>query len=711
MAHDIRRAPRRHLTALLLGCTALIASPALSQDTASLDNGVGTPDEPYRLSTIIIDASGQFDDDANSIVAQELWTGGKVATSVLDTPASVSVITTKEIEDRGAKTLEEVLEYSSGIHTNYYSSDDRNDYVLVRGFQATSYRDGLTLGSMRGVREDPYAFERVEVIRGGNSTLFGTADPGGTINFVTKTPKFERLAEAQLTYSSYNRTELGLDFGDVFGGEQNLAWRFTAKVQDGEREYAPSKDDAQLFMGGVSWQPSDATTLSVVADYLKRDASPNSGGYPKDREYDRSDFYGVADYNYQNVERSSITGLLTHDFGGGLKLSANLRYSKLTDDYGYIYLNDPEGRVGTLVGRSYIQSRGTANELIGNVVLQYDTSFGNFESSTLAGLEYRDADTTTLSAFDANIGTIDLADLDLGAAPSTLSYYNDSSAGYKTKSAFLQQNIAFDDRFIATLGLRHDWLDLSNTDKLSGTPVKSSDDFSESSIRGALTYKITPEISAYLSYVESVAPPAIGVEPERGEQYELGVKYAPSGMNALFSASIYDLTKQNMTIRVFDDAGVPQDRAIGEARVRGIDLEGKAEIADNINLIAAYSYMDSEFVTADDIRSGNEFGNVPNHLASIWVNYTVPGTETRGDMTFGLGARYVGSYYYAPSNATGKSPAVTTLDAAFTYQVQDNTTLAINVSNLLDEQHVVGKGTADYYNAGREITATLRHRF
>ena len=93
------------------------------------------------------------------------------------------------------------------------------------------------------------------------------------------------------------------------------------------------------------------------------------------------------------------------------------------------------------------------------------------------------------------------------------------------------------------------------------------------------------------------------------------------------------------------------------------------------------------------------------------MNYTLPGSGARGDMTFGLGARYVGSYFFDEANDSGKSEAKTTLDAAFSYQVQDNTDLAINVGNLLDDQHVVGSGTANYYNPGREVAVTLRHRF
>lgn len=708
MAHDIRRGPRRHLTALLLGCTALIASPALAQDPAPPDSGAGTEESPYRLSPIIINASGPFDDDANTIVASELWVGGKVATSILDTPASVSVITEKEMRDRRATTLEEVLSYSAGIHTDYWGTDDRNEYYLVRGFQATTYRDGLTLGSMRATREEPYAYERVEVIRGGNSTLFGTSDPGGTINFVTKQPRFERFGEVYGSIGSPRNAEYGFDVGDTLNADQTLAWRLTARVQDGEREYDYSRNDSTFVMGGLSWQPTTATKLSVIADYLKRENTPNSGGYPLDREYDRSDFFGEPDFNYQNVERSSISALFEHEFDSGLSLRANLRYSDLKTDYGYIYLNATSPRVGTLVPRSYLGGDSTAEELIGNVILQYDRSFDSFDSSTVAGVEFRDAATTSAPLY-GTYTPIDIANPVYSGAPGALAApYELRDNDYKTQSLFVQQNLSFDDKIIATVGLRHDWLDIEET--LNG--VRSSGDYSETSIRGALTYKINSEISAYASYVESVAPPGVGAEPERGEQYEVGVKYQPLGTNALISASVYDLRKNNVTVAVVQPDGNITRELVGEQRVRGFDLEGKAELANNLDLIASYSYMDSEVVRSGPIRGvdveGNEFSEVPNHMASLWLNYTLEGNETRGDMTFGLGARYVGSYFHTISNNTGKADASVTLDAAFNYKVRENTNLAVNISNLLDEQHVVGRGTADYYNPGRTVAVTLR---
>lgn len=698
------KSPEARISTALLCCTALVAVPTV---TRAQEIGDGAA---YDLGTIFIDTLQNADDDANSVVARELWVGGKVATSILDTPASVSVITSKEIEERDADTVEKVLEYTAGVHTDFYGTDDRNDYYTIRGFQATTYRDGLTLGSMRGVREEPFAYERVEVLRGANSTLFGVADPGGSVNFVTKLPRFERFGQIYATGGSWNHAELGFDFGDTLNEAGTLAYRFTGKVKNSELEYDYSRDNENFFMGGLTWAPTAFTTLSVVVDYLNRDGTPNSGGYPLDREYSRSDFFGEPDFNYHDVDRTSITAMLNHDFGSGLTLQANMRYSDLSDDFGYVYLYDFEGRTGTELPRYYFGTDNTAEELIGNAILQYDTGFGQVDSRTLAGVEFRDASTSNTNIY-GQASSIDIADPVYTGGPADPYVYGENQNDYTTQSIFLQQNLSFNDRFIATAGLRHDWMELSSKGSSYGVAFDDSDDFSETSVRGALTYKITDEVSTYVSYVESVAPPAIGVEPERGDQYELGVKYEPAAINALFSASIYDLSQKDVTIAVVQPNGTIEREVIGESRVRGIDIEGKAELNENISVIGALSYMQSEVVegTLRDGSSiaGNEFAQVPNQLASVWATYTVPEAGGRGDMTFGLGARYTGSYFFDAAN-TSKSDAAVILDAAFDYELTENTDLALNVNNLLNEQHVVGSGTADYYNPGREVTVTLR---
>lgn len=690
-------------SAVLLGCTALAAIPmnVAAQEAAE--------SRPYRLGTIFLDVMAEADDDANSTIAKELWTGGKVATSLLDTPASVAVVTQKEIEQRNADKVEDVLEYTPGIVTDYFGTDDRNDYYLVRGFQASTYRDGLTLGSMRGVREEPYGYERLEVMKGGNSTLFGTSDPGGTINFVSKSPKFEQSGEVYGSYGTNEHTEIGFDFGDVLNEEGTLAYRIVGKVQDAGLEYANSRDDAQFFLGSIAYKPTEFTELTVSVDYLRRDGTPNSGGYPLDRLYDRGLFFGEPSFNDQDVERLTFSAGLQHEFENGLRLSANLRYSDLTEDFGYVYVNDNAARVGSVVNRDYFGTDSTAEELIGNVIVQYDTSFGAVDSSTLAGFEFRDAATTSSSIY-GNHTPIDTINPVYTGAPTGFAPYSVEANDFTTKSIFLQQNLSFSNRLIATAGVRQDWLDITNTNQLAATTQQA--DFSETSFRGALTYKFTEEISAYASYVQSVAPPSIGTEPERGEQYEIGVKYQPESINALFTASIYDLTKKNEVVPVVLPSGVIERQTIGKSRVRGFELEGRAELAEGLSLSGGYSYQESTYVLGN-VRgrtvNGNEFATVPNHLASVWLNYDLPNTIGLGDMTVGLGARYVGPYYYNVYNDSGKSPAQTFVDASITYGLAENIDLSLNVSNIFDKQYVVGQGTAAYYNNERTITAALRH--
>lgn len=707
-----RRRSRRRI-GLLMGCATLAVGPAgaYAQDAAEAESGT-KESTVYRLSPILVDSDVQADDDRNSIVAHELWVGGKVATSIQDTPATVSVITAKEIEDRNAETVEEVLNYTPGIITDYYGTDDRNDYFLVRGFQASTYRDGMTLGSMRGVREEPYAFERVEVLKGANSTLFGPSDPGGSVNYVSKTPKFESFGEGYLQGGSFENREAGFDVGDTVDDASTVAVRLTGKVKDSELEYDYSQDDEAFLMGGLTWAPTDDTSVTVVADYLKRDGTPNSGGYPLDREYDRSDFFGEPDFNYHDVERATTSATFEHAFGNGLQLRANARYSDLTDDFGYVYLYDFVGRTGDVLSRYHFGSDSSAQEFIGNAMLQYDTSYGVVDSSTLAGTEYRDASSSS-SSFYGLTSSIDLSNPVYSGAPAAVAPYREETMDYVTKAVFLQQNLSFYDRVVVTGGLRNDWLDLESSGWDSGGTFDDSDDFSETSFRGALTYKVTDEVSTYASYVESVAPPEVGVEPERGVQYEVGVKYQPAGINALFTASAFDLTKKDITIAVVQGNGTIEREQVGEAQVRGFELEGKAEVTENLSLLAGYSYLSTEVVKSDLVGGvdveGNEFATVPNHLASLWANYTVPGTGLPGDLTLGAGARYVGSYYFNQQNNNGKSDATVLFDASAGYTVTEDLDLRLNVSNLLDEQHVVGSGTANYYNPGRMVTATLRY--
>ena len=694
------RSRSRNLTAALWGCTALASmawGTALAQEAGSSASVTVLPE------ITVEDERG--DDDRNEIVARQATGAGKMATPILEIPASVSVITAKEFEQRAVQSTEEAIRYSAGVTTDFYGSDDRFDFFKIRGFDAWVYRDGLALGDpFGGIREEPYAFERAEVLKGANSTSFGVSDPGGSVNFVTKTPKRSRFGEVFATGGSFSRGEVGFDFGDNITADDTLSYRLTGKFRNANGEYDHSRDDNRFIMGGVTWRPTDLTNVTLVYDHLTKNGVPGSGGHPVGTNFGRNVFFGEPDYNYRNIKRDTVSVMVDHDFGNGLTFGSNARYSTADTGFGYAYISATPTNGSTIVKRSFFGNDSSRDNFIIDGRLQYETSWNSVDSRTLVGAEYNNDRSSTKNYF-GDAPDIDWMNPVYSGAPASVPLRTNTTSRQNNKALYLQQELTFNDWVIASVGLRNDWLDVSSTNNLTGVTSKAAP--SEFTKRGALTFKVTDEVATYASYAESVAPPSIGVQPERGVQWEAGVKYQPDAFPALFSAAVYDLTRKNITRT---NPATNLQETIGEVRVRGLDLEAKAEVMKNVNLIAAYSYMMSEIVengTAGNI--GNQLSFVPNHLFSLWVDYTLPGNGKRGDMTFGGGARYTGDYFFNDANTMSTGSAVV-FDASFNYKIHENTSLQLNVSNIFDEKHVAYGGFgADFYNPGRSFSATLRH--
>ncbi|WP_018900920.1 TonB-dependent siderophore receptor [Rhizobium sp. 2MFCol3.1] len=702
------RVSLRCRTAFLLGCTAVAAlAPTLLLAQDANADGSET-----SLKPIVLQGSGSTqgvlntENDSKSVVATETTGVGKMPTDILTAPASVSVITSKEIQERAAETVEQVVQYSAGVSSDFYGSDDRYDYFDIRGFVPYTYRDGLAIGrTFAGVREEPYAFERIEVLKGTSSAGFGVAEPGGSVNYVTKLPKSERFGEVYGTAGSYAHKEAGFDFGDNITEDDTLSYRLTGKFQNADAEYDYSKDNEKFLMGGVTWRPTDATSLSFVFDHLDKAGVPGSGGQPYGTDFDRSTFFGEPDYYFSNTNRNSYSLLFDHDFGDGLSFSSNARYSKSRLDFGSAYLSNTRTDGSFLADRYYFGSDTDNEQFVIDAHLMYEGNFDSVESRTLLGLDYNNFKSKNYGLYLPGAPPINWLDPVYSGGPSSTDPTYGTSNDQKTTGLYLQQDLTFFDRLTVSLGLRNDWLDLGETDLF--TDARTADTHSEFSKRIGVSYKITDEFAAFASYGESVAPPAIGADPTTGKQYEVGVKYRPDAFPALFTASIFDLTKGNIT--TYDSVTyIPQ--TVDKVRHRGLELEAKAEVTDNIDLIAAYTYIDSRIDEPGGANDGNRLMHVPKNMASVWGTYKLEGNGARGDMTFGLGARYVGSYFTDLANTqSAKSESAVLVDASFTYKIQENTTFQLNASNLFDEKHRVHQDSGGiFYNPGRTVMATLR---
>lgn len=699
----------RHRTAVLLACTAVGAfSPLL----AIAKDATANAEESTVLQTITVDGKNQGEADSKTVVATESTAVGKMPGEILTTPATVSVITSKEIEQRGADSVEKVVQYTAGVTTDYYGSDDRYDYITIRGFSPFTYRDGLAIGrTWLGVKEEPYAFERLEVLKGANSTGYGVSDPGGAINYVTKTPRSEKFGEVYGTTGSFAHKETGFDFGDNLTEDDTLSYRLTGKVQRADGEYDFSQNDENFIQAGLTWRPTDMTSLTAVFDHLDRDSTPSGGGHPLYTDFDRDRFFGEPDFNYDETNRNTFSVMFDHDFGTGLQFGSNARYSKLNRKTGFAYIYDSDGASDTsdtVADRIFSAGEGSNEQFVIDAHLLYEANFDQVESRTLVGIDYNSINSANESGYLWGAGTpgIDWENPVYSGLPSAITPSTRKTNDQSAKAIYLQQDLIFSDRLTASVGLRNDWLDLEETDLTTNTTTRG--DYSELSKRLGLSYKLTEELAAFASYAESVAPPSTGNEPVYGTQYEVGVKYQPDAFPGMFTASVYDLTLENITV---SEGPFYLASTVEKVRHRGLDLEGKFEVTSNVELITAYSYIDSKIVDSDTTSAsvdGNRFAQVPEHMASVWGTYTLDGDGARGDMTFGVGARYIGSYYFNNDN-TRKSDGAVVFDASFSYDIKENTTFQLNVSNVFDEKHIANNdGGAYYYNPGRAVYATIR---
>lgn len=688
------RFPRSRRAALpvLLSCTALILPAAALAQSAYED-----------LGTLYVAS----EDDGETLVAGTESTGSKTDTDIMDSAASVSVITQKEIETRGAENLQDILAYTAGVTVDEWGADDRYDAYRIRGFDELSmgtFRDGLTVRGFGWTfsRSEPYAFERVEVLKGSNSALFGLNAPGGLVNQVTKAPKSYRFGEVHTTVGE-DYSEIGTDFGDVLGQNKEWSYRVTAKWQDGAYSYDHSDDDRTYLGLALSFRPSDATELTFFANYNDRDGVPGTG-FPEGADLDIDTFLGEPDFNELNTIEKNLGFALRHDFGNGLKARSNARYGWFEMEYEQVY----GAQLDPSLDRSSFAVYSDSEQFAWDNQLQYDAQFGNVKSKTLLGLEY-----TWIKVNEvAKAGTADGIDINdisyCGRSCVTLYDYIDWEPEQTTKSIYLQEELTFAEQWIATFGLRYDHADVSI--HYPGNGSTEDETFTALTKRVGLTYKATPNLSFYGNYSESFEPNVwdLTEDAKEGRQYEIGMKYRPEGMNALFTAALFDLTQTNVNSYVSPTV----QRQVGEIGVRGIELEGKVALNERLNMTAAYSYWDAE-ILEDGIsgNDGNRPARVPEQIASLWADYTIPGAGRRGDLTLGLGVRFVGQTWGDDAN-TVDVDSYTLVDAALGYALTDDIDLSMNVSNLFDKEYVTTNyyGT-EYYGDGRTIRASLKYKW
>ena len=666
-------------------------------------------------------------------VARRSATGTKTDTPIIETPQSISVITADRYNALGATNIKDALAYTPGVAVTTYGADSRYDWVSLRGFDAYSpgfFLDGLPLrnnGNWGIWQTENYGAERIELLRGPASVLYGQSGPGGLVNVVSKRPQDEPLHELQAQVGDHQRRRIAADFTGPLDEEGKWLYRFVGMGLDSELPTHGIDNDRLYLAPSLTWRPSADTTLTLLAQY----ASKRGGTYTRARPAEgslaptaagthipASLFVGEPGYDYFDQKQWLAGYELEHRVSDALTLRQNLRYGRLDLDYsavqanGYLTVNDDAADPANYqtLRRSVSGSRERISSFTMDNQAQTDLALGDWRHRILVGVDYQRTGIDQVSFSGGSAPPLSVYDPKYHQGPVMRGApWMDADLTLAQTGLYLQDQIKWNERWVATLGGRYDMADIKVRSRLDDSTTKLRNN--KFSGRAGLVYVDPTGWAPYVSYSESFIPTATldptqkqPFKPETSRQYEAGIRYQPPGTKDSYSAAVFDLRRQNYIS--YDADAMP--RQTGEVTVRGVEFEATLQPIPRLNVIASYSWTPKAVVTASSnpAEIGRQATAVPLNRASLWVDYRF---ESR--IKVGLGARFTGSNRGDGGEAPVPVPSFVLFDAMIGYET-GRWNLALNARNLSNKTYIANCGYGScYYGDPRTVVATASYRW
>lgn len=635
----------------------------------------------------------------------------KIDAAIAETPRSVSVITQQQMQDRGALNLQEALNYTPGVTSGPYGMDTRGDWAFVRGVDPIAYVNGMRsiFGYYNNTRPHTYALDTLEVIKGPAAVLFGQGSVGGIINSTYKTASTFEQNEVYASYGSYDRFETGFDVG---GRDGDWSWRLVAVNREANTQVDYVTDDTWFVLPSITWSPSEDTSLTFLFNY-QEDASgtsaqflPWQGTVLPGRPIPTNRFLSEPGFDRYDTRQNNFTTIFEHQINDVFRIEARGAYSEGDADYRSMwptFTGSGLDRIqpGGIVPRDLWVSDASSEAFTADVRLRAEFETGAAKHNASIGFDFQDARTDSDSFFGA--GTpIDLYDPVYGTpqvvGPNTNNPYTDL-----TQTGFYASDRIEVGDFIFSLGGRYDQVETS-TEGVAAT----QEDEAFTTDAGVM-YRLGNGLNPYFNFAESFLP-AAGYEvdqngdildPKRGEQFEIGVKYQPEGSDSLYTIAFFDITETNRALPGL----LPNTYlASGEISIQGMELEAIHQLGD-FYVQAGYTLLNTaDLSTPAELR----LESIPDQEASVWIGWR-PSGALEG-FKAGIGSHYTSASLDATN--TLETPAYGLLDAMVGYE-WENWDLTLNASNLTDEEYVatsLARGDV-FYGSRRFLGVTLRRTF
>lgn len=642
-------------------------------------------------------------------VAKRTATATKTDTPVLETPQSITVITRDRMSLLGAQTVRDAANYTAGVDSSVVT-DTTVDWMKIRGTTASQYLDGMisTVAHYNNTRVDPYALERMEVLRGPAGMLFGQGALGGSVNLISKRPKAEAAREIGVSYGNHDRKQIQADITGPLDDEGTWLYRLVALGRDSGSEVRHSKDNRMFVAPSLTWKPSAATSFTLLGNLQEDDAGNTIGYFPwvgtvtptPSGAIDRSTFVGEPDFNTMLARQRAVGYQFEHAFNDQLTVRQHLRYIRSMRKAHKISATGWVRGSDRLLNRSLLASDSELSYWVVDNQAQLKLHSGPVNHTVLTGLDYQNSNTISHRGLGGKAEPIDAFEPVYGryTPPTRVS---DSVYHTGQMGVYAQEQLDWQ-RWLLTLGLRHDSYRTSWMQSVHALTK-----------RFGLMYRSAAGLNPYLSYTESFEGNSgtniLGepYKPLRGNQWEAGIKYQPPGHNLTVTAAIFDMKERNRKVPGLVN-GIPTQVQTGLARTRGFELEALASQGD-LDLIANYTYLDARITQGKPAEQGHQLASIARHMASLWASYRFRVLGAPGFLA-GAGARYNGSR----SDGAGQHglPPVMVYDAVLAYDA-GQMRMALNLNNLFDKRYLSSCQASGgcYYGASRNVVGSVTYRF
>lgn len=687
------------------------------------------------LSAVTV--TGRSDDNIG-VLSLKSSAGTKTDTPLLETAQSISVINRDMMDMLGAKNSAEALRYSAGVTVGGYGVDSRVDEIAVRGFRTGSFANNLYLDGLRppgsssgatasAAQFDGYGLERVEVLRGPSSVLYGQIAPGGLVNATSKRPTDYARGEIGVSTDNYGLARLNADISGPLDEEGKWLYRVVGTGYHTETQVDHIDLNRVMFAPSLTWRPSANTSLTVLANYQQDRGGatyqflPSHGTYYATQygRFGSERFLGEPDFSAYDRTQYAIGYLFSHALSDRVKINQGLRYMRVdTDNSSVARQGDLQADGRTLRRTASIsQIRSEGFTVDNNVEVGF--RLGETDHTLLTGLDYR-TQTIRVQQVSGTVGALDVFNPVYGSAVNIGTPVPTRRSDSDQMGLYAQDQIRWG-QWTATMGLRHDWSHDNALVRATGASTRYADE--ATTWRAGVVYLFDNGIAPYASYATSFEPVnGVGYggepfKPTEGKQAEIGIKYQPPGSRSLVTLSAYEIRQQNITTPDPDpthlcDGSLCQVQT-GEGRVRGIELEGNLALTDNLTMVASTTLMNSKVTQSNSTDLGKELPRVPRRSTNVWLDYRFDHAVLPG-VSVGLGLRHTSSSYGDSANAF-RTGAINLVDAAIRYDMASlnpalkGMKLSLNATNLGDKEYLAScSGVAScYYGARRSITANL----